>query len=253
MCQQTCTTRIAFHCKRCVMVSECQSFKVISYHPRPLSLTVVNLAALTMNEWSKSCQPTNQWTWPSRISQTRTYFSCSIIVNLRPWYWSHFAGCEVAPDVNVAAQKFLIRLLIPAPEGMNEVFLRCQDVRWYTHAQLPPYFPKFFSSCFLLTPTLVAALPVPLQPSRSSSTLSGWLHVAWPQRARLWLTAVSRAKLRAFVPFWLCKRAIPVPMATRLPVMKVSIPTVWCHLAIIRSTRPNRYGRGETHFSIDIL
>lgn len=95
--------------------------------------------------------------------------------------------------------------------------------------------------------------PYPPPPPRSSSTLSGWLHVAWPQRARLWLTAVSRAKLRAFAPFWLCKRAIPVPMAMRLPVMKVSILTVWCHLAIIRSTRPNRYGRGETHFSIDIL
>lgn len=37
-------------------------------------------------------------------------------------------GCEVAPDVNVAAQKFLIRLLIPAPEGMNEVYLRCENV-----------------------------------------------------------------------------------------------------------------------------
>lgn len=45
---------------------------------------------------------------------------------------SYFAflllGCEVAPDVNVAAQKFLIRLLIPAPEGMNEVYLRCENV-----------------------------------------------------------------------------------------------------------------------------
>lgn len=39
------------------------------------------------------------------------------------------SGCEVAPDVNVAAQKFLIRLLIPAPEGMNEVYLRCENVR----------------------------------------------------------------------------------------------------------------------------
>uniref|UniRef100_A0AAQ5ZCM6 Band 4.1 domain-containing protein n=1 Tax=Amphiprion ocellaris TaxID=80972 RepID=A0AAQ5ZCM6_AMPOC len=42
-------------------------------------------------------------------------------------------GCEVAPDVNVASQKFLIRLLIPAPEGMNEVYLRCENVRPRTH------------------------------------------------------------------------------------------------------------------------
>uniref|UniRef100_A0AAX7UV26 PH domain-containing protein n=1 Tax=Astatotilapia calliptera TaxID=8154 RepID=A0AAX7UV26_ASTCA len=40
-------------------------------------------------------------------------------------------GCEVAPDVNVAAQKFLIRLLIPAPEGMNEVYLRCENEQQY--------------------------------------------------------------------------------------------------------------------------
>lgn len=45
-------------------------------------------------------------------------------------------GCEVAPDVNVAAQKFLIRLLIPAPEGMNEVYLRCENVRPHTHTSL---------------------------------------------------------------------------------------------------------------------
>ncbi|KAM4621595.1 fermitin family homolog 3-like [Polymixia lowei] len=40
-------------------------------------------------------------------------------------------GCEVAPDVNVAGQKFLIRLLIPAPEGMNEVYLRCENEQQY--------------------------------------------------------------------------------------------------------------------------
>lgn len=44
-----------------------------------------------------------------------------------------YTGCEVAPDVNVAAQKFLIRLLIPAPEGMNEVYLRCENVRPHAH------------------------------------------------------------------------------------------------------------------------
>ncbi|XP_067104354.1 fermitin family homolog 3b [Osmerus mordax] len=41
-------------------------------------------------------------------------------------------GCEVAPDVNVAGQKFCIRLLIPAPEGMNEVYLRCDNEEQYS-------------------------------------------------------------------------------------------------------------------------
>ncbi|KAM6953270.1 fermitin family homolog 3b [Aplochiton taeniatus] len=41
-------------------------------------------------------------------------------------------GCEVAPDVNVAGQKFCVRLLIPAPEGMNEVYLRCENEHQYS-------------------------------------------------------------------------------------------------------------------------
>lgn len=38
------------------------------------------------------------------------------------------AGCEVVPDVNVSGQKFCIKLLVPSPEGMSEIYLRCQDV-----------------------------------------------------------------------------------------------------------------------------
>ncbi|XP_072518978.1 fermitin family homolog 3b [Salminus brasiliensis] len=40
-------------------------------------------------------------------------------------------GCEVTPDVNIAGQKFCIRLLIPVPEGMNEVYLRCENEKQY--------------------------------------------------------------------------------------------------------------------------
>ncbi|XP_030304432.1 fermitin family homolog 1 isoform X2 [Calypte anna] len=37
-------------------------------------------------------------------------------------------GCEVVPDVNVAAKKFGIKLLIPVADGMNEVYLRCENL-----------------------------------------------------------------------------------------------------------------------------
>ncbi|XP_066505600.1 fermitin family homolog 3b [Hoplias malabaricus] len=40
-------------------------------------------------------------------------------------------GCEVTPEVNIAGQKFCIRLLIPVPEGMNEVYLRCENEKQY--------------------------------------------------------------------------------------------------------------------------
>ncbi|XP_067113104.1 fermitin family homolog 3 isoform X1 [Osmerus mordax] len=41
-------------------------------------------------------------------------------------------GCEVIPDVCVASQRFCIKLLIPGPEGMNEVFLRCENELQYS-------------------------------------------------------------------------------------------------------------------------
>ncbi|XP_074713660.1 fermitin family homolog 3-like isoform X2 [Strix uralensis] len=37
-------------------------------------------------------------------------------------------GCEVTPDVDVGAQKFCIKLLVAAPEGMSEIHLRCRDL-----------------------------------------------------------------------------------------------------------------------------
>ncbi|XP_027628184.1 fermitin family homolog 3 [Tupaia chinensis] len=42
-------------------------------------------------------------------------------------------GCEVVPDVNVSGQKFCIKLLVPSPEGMSELYLRCQDEQQYAH------------------------------------------------------------------------------------------------------------------------
>lgn len=41
---------------------------------------------------------------------------------------SLIAGCEVTPDVNISGQKFNIKLLIPVAEGMNEIWLRCDNV-----------------------------------------------------------------------------------------------------------------------------
>lgn len=40
-------------------------------------------------------------------------------------------GCEVVPDVNVTGQKFCIKLLVPSPEGMSEVYLRCDNEHQY--------------------------------------------------------------------------------------------------------------------------
>ncbi|XP_074143999.1 fermitin family homolog 1 [Sminthopsis crassicaudata] len=43
----------------------------------------------------------------------------------------HLRGCEVVPDVNVSGRKFGIKLLIPVADGMNEVYLRCDNENQY--------------------------------------------------------------------------------------------------------------------------
>ncbi|XP_029470612.1 fermitin family homolog 3 [Rhinatrema bivittatum] len=40
-------------------------------------------------------------------------------------------GCEVVPEVNVSGQKFCIKLLVPSPEGMSEIYLRCDNEQQY--------------------------------------------------------------------------------------------------------------------------
>lgn len=49
-------------------------------------------------------------------------------------------GCEIVPDVNVAAKKFGIKLLLPVADGMNEVCLRCENENQYA---------KWMAACLL--------------------------------------------------------------------------------------------------------
>lgn len=67
-------------------------------------------------------RPLCRWHWPRRLSGRGPPLRPSNPPLLPP-------GCEVVPDVNVSGQKFCIKLLVPSPEGMSELYLRCQDVR----------------------------------------------------------------------------------------------------------------------------
>ncbi|OXB74024.1 UNVERIFIED_CONTAM: hypothetical protein H355_011150 [Colinus virginianus] len=51
--------------------------------------------------------------------------------NGTPAHQMNLRGCEVTPDVNISGQKFNIKLLIPVAEGMNEIWLRCDNERQY--------------------------------------------------------------------------------------------------------------------------
>ena len=37
-------------------------------------------------------------------------------------------GCEVHPDVNIAQEKYGIKLFVPSSDGMSEVWIRCDGV-----------------------------------------------------------------------------------------------------------------------------
>ncbi|XP_073712478.1 fermitin family homolog 1 [Misgurnus anguillicaudatus] len=43
----------------------------------------------------------------------------------------HLRGCEVIPDVNVTERKFGMKLLLPVADGMNEVYIRCENETQY--------------------------------------------------------------------------------------------------------------------------
>uniref|UniRef100_A0A8C7FZQ3 FERM domain containing kindlin 2 n=1 Tax=Oncorhynchus kisutch TaxID=8019 RepID=A0A8C7FZQ3_ONCKI len=58
-------------------------------------------------------------------SKEEAHGTPSLQMNLR--------GCEVTPDVNISAQKFNIKLLIPVADGMNEIWLRCDAEKQYAH------------------------------------------------------------------------------------------------------------------------
>ncbi|XP_020841281.1 fermitin family homolog 1 [Phascolarctos cinereus] len=59
------------------------------------------------------------------------YFKNQDLEQGEPLERLHLRGCEVVPDVNVSGRKFGIKLLIPVADGMNEVYLRCDNENQY--------------------------------------------------------------------------------------------------------------------------
>lgn len=45
-----------------------------------------------------------------------------------PVYKINLRGCEVTPDVNLTQNKFGMKLEVPGPEGMSEMWIRCDTV-----------------------------------------------------------------------------------------------------------------------------
>lgn len=62
---------------------------------------------------------------------TISYFKNKDSANKEPIEQLHLRGCEVIPDVNVTERKFGLKLLLPAADGMNEVYIRCENETQY--------------------------------------------------------------------------------------------------------------------------
>uniref|UniRef100_A0A8C5I4U3 PH domain-containing protein n=1 Tax=Gouania willdenowi TaxID=441366 RepID=A0A8C5I4U3_GOUWI len=62
---------------------------------------------------------------------TISYYKNKEASNGEPIEQFHLRGCEVVPDVNVTDKKFGIKLLLPVADGMNEVYIRCDNETQY--------------------------------------------------------------------------------------------------------------------------
>ncbi|RXN23284.1 fermitin family -like protein [Labeo rohita] len=62
---------------------------------------------------------------------TISYYKNKESANKEPIEQLHLRGCEVIPDVNVTEKKFGLKLLLPAADGMNEVYIRCENETQY--------------------------------------------------------------------------------------------------------------------------
>ncbi|XP_040437402.1 fermitin family homolog 3-like isoform X1 [Falco naumanni] len=69
-------------------------------------------------------------TW-AVLKETSLSYGRSPPTRGEPLQQLNLRGCEVTPDVDVGAQKFCIKLLVAAPEGMSEIQLRCRDAPQY--------------------------------------------------------------------------------------------------------------------------
>uniref|UniRef100_A0A8C3A0X1 FERM domain containing kindlin 1 n=1 Tax=Cyclopterus lumpus TaxID=8103 RepID=A0A8C3A0X1_CYCLU len=62
---------------------------------------------------------------------TISYYKSKETSSGEPMEQFHLRGCEVVPDVNVTEKKFGIKLLLPVADGMNEVYIRCDNQTQY--------------------------------------------------------------------------------------------------------------------------
>uniref|UniRef100_A0A4W4E6B4 Band 4.1 domain-containing protein n=1 Tax=Electrophorus electricus TaxID=8005 RepID=A0A4W4E6B4_ELEEL len=110
---------------------EMMLFAALQYHIGKVSLTEQLVATCPAMDDLDSALQCLEVKMEEEYSAEEMLVGMRLLCTSRGRLWKH-TGCEVAPDVSVATQKFCIRLLIPEPEGMNEVYLRCDNEQQYS-------------------------------------------------------------------------------------------------------------------------
>ncbi|XP_038849487.1 fermitin family homolog 3b [Salvelinus namaycush] len=116
---------------------QCLEVKLVGADSSPQDM-LENLTAPELNDYLKIFRPKRltlkgyKQYWFKFKDASISYYKSKEESLGEPIQQINLKGCEAAPDVNVAGQKFCIKLLIPAPEGMNEVYLRCENEEQYS-------------------------------------------------------------------------------------------------------------------------
>lgn len=62
-----------------------------------------------------------------------SYFKSKQDANGKPLDKINVKSCEVVPDVNLSHRRFGITLRVPSPDGLNELFIRCETEHSYAN------------------------------------------------------------------------------------------------------------------------
>ncbi|MGH0173932.1 UNVERIFIED_CONTAM: hypothetical protein FKN15_066736 [Acipenser sinensis] len=119
-----------------VSQSNCPPEKLAKLY-QPLSL--VDKAAINAGPKKLTLRAYKEY-WFVFKDTSISYYKNMECARAEPIEQLHLRGCEVVPDVNVSSKKFGIKLLIPVADGMNEIYLRCENENQYA---------KWMAACML--------------------------------------------------------------------------------------------------------
>lgn len=117
-----------------------------------------------------------------QLSNRLSYPSCTMfLLDPDSAFSISLKGCEVAPDVNLAQQKYGIKLEVPGPDGMTEYWIRCDSVSAYHYIKTRCFTHGLTFMSFCIMHNMIR-----ININRRINTPNGWLLVNLGLKERLW-------------------------------------------------------------------